>query len=359
MRILQYYPRAIAGDGGMTTAVRQLARSLDRAGAQASIAFDAASGRAPDVPGINWLPIRHHGPRNQRIPDARSFAGAVRGSDVIVLNSGFAPHNVVAARAARKQHIPYVVAPRGAYDPHIFLRRPRTKRIWWRRFEYPMVERARAVHLFFADDAANLEQLGYHGRTLVAPNGVEPPPDMEWDGGTAGSLLWLGRFDPQHKGLDLLVSAVARVPSDRRPSLRLVGPDWRDGRERTVALIRELDVADWVSVEPAIHGAEKWSALKSATGFVYPSRWEGFGNSVAEAASLGLPVLVTPYPLGCLLHRSGGAVMAPATVEGLSEGLQSLAGAASIGARARQIMRDEMSWDHIGRSWLAQAEALI
>jgi len=124
-------------------------------------------------------------------------------------------------------------------------------------------------------------------------------------------------------------------------------------------LIRELDLADWVSVEPAIYGDEKWSALRSATGFVYPSRWEGFGNSVAEAASLGLPLLVTPYPFGRLLHRRGGAVLAPATVEGLSEGLQAMAGAASLGVRARQIVLDEMSWENIGRSWLAQAEALL
>jgi len=121
-------------------------------------------------------------------------------------------------------------------------------------------------------------------------------------------------FDPQHKGIDLLVRALAIVPRDSRPRLRLVGPDWRDGRERMVALVRELDLAEWVSIEPPLYGDEKWAALRSATGFVYPSRWEGFGNSVAEAASLGLPLLVTPYPFGRLLHRRGGAVLATATV---------------------------------------------
>ena len=359
MKIVQYYPRGVAGDGGMTGAVQRLAVSLHRAGAETAIVYDEGSGQAPPVDGFTWLSVPHRGPKNQRVPDTRALATALRGADVVVLNSGFTPHNVVAARVARRQRIAYVVAPRGAYDPHIFLRRPWLKKLWWRRLEYPMVKRARAVHLFFEDETADLERLGYRGPTLVAPNGVEPPPDMEWDGGTAGSLLWLGRFDPQHKGLDLLVGALARVPRAARPSLRLVGPDWRDGRERIVALIRELDLTDWVSVEPPIYGDKKWSALKSATGFVYPSRWEGFGNSVAEAASLGLPLLVTPYPFGRLLHRRGGAVLAPATVEGLSEGLQAMAGAASLGVRARQIVLDEMSWENIGRSWLAQAEALL
>jgi glycosyltransferase involved in cell wall biosynthesis len=359
MRILQYYPRTVAGDGGMTGAVKRLARSLDQAGAEAAIAYDEGSGRADPIEGVTWLPVKHYGPEHQRVPDSRSLATALEGSDIVVLNSGFAPHNVFAARVARRQRIAYVPAPRGAYDPHIFLRRPRLKQFWWSRFEFPMVERARAVHLFFADEIADLEQLGYRGPTLIAPNGVEPPPGSKWDGGTSGQLLWLGRFDPQHKGIDLLVRAVARIPRGERPSLRLVGPDWRDGRERMVSLVRELDLGEWVSIEPAIYGDEKWAALESATGFVYPSRWEGFGNSVAEAASLGLPLLVTPYPFGRLLHRRGGAVMSPATVEGLAEGLGALGDAGALGARAREIVLDELSWDHIGRSWLAQAEALL
>ena len=359
MKIVQYYPRGVAGDGGMTGAVRRLAVSLHRAGAEAEIVYDAGSGPAPPIDGLTWLPVKHRGPKHQRVPDTKELASSLRGADVVVVNSGFAPHNVVAARVARKQGIAYVVAPRGAYDPHIFLRRPLVKKFWWRQFEYPMVQRARAVHLFFADETADLEGLGYRGATLVAPNGVEPPPNTDWDGGTSGALLWLGRFDPQHKGLDILVRGLAQIPEATRPRLRLVGPDWRDGRERMVALIRELRVGAWVSVERAIYGDEKWAALKSATGFVYPSRWEGFGNSVAEAASVGLPLLVTPYPFGRLLHRRGGAVMAPATADGLAEGLQALSGAREIGARAREIVLDEMSWDHIGESWLAQAKALL
>jgi glycosyltransferase involved in cell wall biosynthesis len=293
------------------------------------------------------------------VPDGRDLAHALRDADLMVLNSGFTMHNVVAARIARRQRVAYVVAPRGAYDPHIFLRRPRVKKVWWRSLEYPMVKRARALHLFFADESADMQKLGYHGPTLVAPNGVEPPPGLQWDGGTGGYLLWLGRFDPQHKGLDLLVRALATVPRDARPTLRLVGPDWRDGRTRVTTLVRELDLEEWVSVEPPLYGDEKWAALRSASGFVYPSRWEGFGNSVAEAASLGVPLLVTPYPFGRLLHRRGGAVLAQLTVEGLAEGLQAVGGAAALGARAREIVLDEMSWDRVGRSWLEQAEALI
>ena len=72
-----------------------------------------------------------------------------------------------------------------------------------------------------------------------------------------------------------------------------------------------------------------------------------------------MPTLVTPYPLGLLLHRRGAAVLADATVESLAVGLQTVVGAASIGARAREVALDELSWDEIGRSWLEQAKALV
>jgi glycosyltransferase involved in cell wall biosynthesis len=358
-RIVQYYPRALAGDGGMTGAVDRLAESLHRAGAAASVIYDEGAASSRSTQGVEWVRVRHRGPASQRLPQLKPLRRALRGADMVVLHSGFVPHNVVAARAARAEQVPYVVAPRGAYDPRIFTRRPYVKRLWWRAFEYPMVSRALAVHLFFDEERGNLEGLGYRGPVLVAPNGVEAPPGISWDGGSGGYLLWLGRFDPQHKGLDLLVRAVDRLPNHDRPYVRLVGPDWRGGKAAVATMVRDLGLAPWVSIEPAIYGEDKWRALASAVGFVYPSRWEGFGNSLAEAAAVGLPVLATPYPLGRLLARRKAAVLAQPTVDGLAEGLSALAKAAAMGPRARQVVLTEMSWDYVGRTWLDQTEELL
>src|SRR5436853_7577539 len=49
---------------------------------------------------------------------------------------------------------------------------------------------------------------------------------------TGGYVLWIGSFDPEHKDLDLLLQAIARLPSVRRPAVGLHGPDWR-GRKQT------------------------------------------------------------------------------------------------------------------------------
>lgn len=361
MRIVQYYPRALSGDGGMTGAVTRLARALKEEGAQSRIIYDGEGARPALDDSVEWVGVSHIGPSGQRLPRRHALAAALRDADVVVVHSAWAPHNVVAAQLARHLGVPYVVAPRGAYDPCIVSRRAIVKRAWWLAAERGLVERSRAVHLFFDVERPHLDALGYRGAVLVAPNGVEPPAGVAWDGGSDGAVVWMGRFDPQHKGIDLLVRAIALISPSRRPQLRLHGPDRRGGKDMIQRLIADLEISRWVTVADALYGDEKWSTLSRAQGFVYPSRWEGFGNSLAEAASIGLPTLATPYPLARTLSGRGGALLAEPSPEALAAGLQALIApsAREFGARGRRVMRDDFSWSTVARAWLHQTEDLL
>jgi glycosyltransferase involved in cell wall biosynthesis len=359
MRIVHYYPRALVGDGGMTGAVRRLSNALHRAGAEPVIAFDEGP-EPPQEGAIRWVPVRHVGV-SQRFPDRGELAAAIDGADLVVLNSAWAPHNAIAGRVARRMAIPYMVAPRGAYEEAIFRRRRAVKAAWWAAVEGPLVKRARAMHLFFEAERHIVDRLGFRGGVIVAPNGVEPPAGFEWDGGSGGYLLWMGRYDPQHKGIDVLVRAVGHLPPPRRPQLELHGPDYKGGKTKVLNLVRELALERWVTVGNAVYGNEKWETLVRASGFIYPSRWEGFGNSVAEAASIGVPTICTPYYLGRYLADRDGAFLAEPTEAGLADAILQLgtARASEIGRNAREIVEQEIAWDQVGKTWLAQAEALV
>ena len=256
------------------------------------IAYDEGGEPPSDGP-VTWVPIKHVG-MTERFPVPSALERALRGADLVVMNSAWAPHNAMAGRCALKLGIPYVLAPRGAYEQEIFDRRWAIKRPWWEAVEGPLVRRAHGVHLFFDAERPILERLGFTGGVIVAPNGVEPPSDVVWDGGTGGYVLWMGRFDPDHKGIDLLVRAVEQIAPADRPLVRLHGPDARGGRGRMQELVSALGLEQWITVGNAVYGREKWDMLSRAKGFIYPSRWEGFGNSVAEAASIGVPTVVTP-----------------------------------------------------------------
>lgn len=345
----------------MTNAVKQWSESAVRAGAQVTVAYDQPPGgqARPPSNGVTWVPVKHAGRGPWRVPIGLEEVAA--GMDVLVLHSAWTVHNAWAGAVARRLGVPYVLEPRGAYDPHIVHRRWAIKKAWWLAAEQKLVSRARAVHLFFDPERPHLQALGYRGPVVVAPNGVETPSSLRWDGGSGGYVLWMGRFDPQHKGIDLLVEAVQVLPPAERPRVRLHGPDVRGGKDRIRALVSELALEPWVMVGEPVYGQAKFELLCRAVGFVYPSRWEGFGNSVAESVSAGVPTLVTPYPFGLFLGSRGAALVADPTPAGLAEGLRALtsAQAAPIGQRGAEIVRDEFTWGGVAKAWLDQVAGLL
>jgi glycosyltransferase involved in cell wall biosynthesis len=353
VRIVNYHPRARVGDGGITNSVRELSLAFARAGAVPVIAYDGMGDPSVEA-GVEWWPVRHVGRGVGRV--GVDLRAALVGADVLVLNSAWTGGNAAAGAAARRLDVPYVLAPRGAYDPGIVGRRRVSKRVWWTLVERRLVRDATAIHVFFEEQCAHLQHLGYEGAFVVAPNGVRVPPDRRWDGGTGGYLAYLGRFDPEHKGLDLLVQAMALLPADERPQLRLHGPDWRGGKDRVRDLVRDLDLARDVVLGPPLYGEEKWTLLERAVGFVYPSRWEGFGNSLAEAAALGVPTLATPYPLAAYLAERDGCVVVAADPPSLAEGLRLLGTAGAV--QPPTTVAQALGWDTVAHEWLAQLATL-
>ncbi len=132
-------------------------------------------------------------------------------------------------------------------------------------------------------------------------------------------VTFLGRFEPR-KGPDVLLGAVpsvlAAVPEAR---FAFVG---RDATGRG-----QLASADWLRQEAArlgvAHAVEireefgreaVMRALREASVCAFPSRWESFGYSMAEAQGAGRPVVVSSIPaLRALVD--GGATGAVASSE--------------------------------------------
>ena len=357
MRILRYYPRAWVGDGGITNSIRRISEATVRAGHDVQVAIDDATDLRQDE-AFTWVPVAHVGRGRLRRPVGMD--AVLEGVDLMVLHSAWTHQNVRAGAAARRMGVPYVLEPRGAYDPSIFRRRRLLKRAMWETVERTLVQGAMAIHVFFESEVDQLRQIGFAGPIIVAPNGITIPPDTRWDGGSGGYLLWIGRFDPEHKGLDLLLHAVHAMEAHERPNVRLHGPDWVGGKARVEALVDELALGDTVTIGPPVYGATKWQLISAARAFAYPSRWEGFGNSAAEAVCAGVPTLVTPYPFGRWLHGRGAAIMADATAVGLADGLRRVlssegVAAAEVGGR---LLHDELTWDAVARSWLRQAQEI-
>jgi poly(glycerol-phosphate) alpha-glucosyltransferase len=279
---------------------------------------------------------------------------------VLHLHFVHAPPNIWLARRARRDGIPYCVTLHGGLSPAA-----RARHGWRKRMFAALVERrhlrdAAFVHVIDPREAEGLREYGVHAATVLAPNGVDvaalscrsDPRALEtlapWLRGRR-IFLFLGRLDPEQKGLDLLLRGVAASGSTDA-GVVLAGPDWRDNRARLEALAEELGIAERTAFVGPMFGERKLDLFAAADIFVHTSRWEGLSFSVLEAAACGKPALLTPpADPGGVFARSGAAIAVFPDVESVSAGVRrcldlSPSELHAMGRRARAVVERDFQW---------------
>ncbi len=94
----------------------------------------------------------------------------LRPGDVLLLHEGWVVSNQIAAAAARRAHVPYLVMPHGVYESawRTYLKQPVRVR---ERVERYLLDRSLAVHVFFESEIADIARLAPHASFITAPTG--------------------------------------------------------------------------------------------------------------------------------------------------------------------------------------------
>jgi glycosyltransferase involved in cell wall biosynthesis len=217
--------------------------------------------------------------------------------DLVHLHSVFSPRNSVLAARLR---VPYVLSPHGGYSPVCLTRSRLRKAVYALAVERRMVRRAALSVALTHLEVDDLMAFGARPPIPVIRNGVRPPPsdvdprafrDELGIDDTTPLLLFVGRLDVFHKGLDRLVDALPAAPRWRAV---VVGADVHSGHELISRRAEEHGLQSRITWVGPRHGRRLHEALAAADLFVLPSRWEGLPISLLEALSHGVPALVTP-----------------------------------------------------------------
>ena len=191
-------------------------------------------------------------------------------------------------------------------------------------------------------------------RVVVKPNAFAPPAQTRPASDSFGirhsafSLVYLGRLSPE-KGVDILLRAWAMLDKNGRgaPTARPLqapgGPGAAEPRtgpaltceivgsgpeeESLRALAQDLGISSSVRFLGALPRAEALRELSGADLLVFPSLWhETFGLTILEAASRGVPAVVTNIGGQSSLVRDGvtGLLVPPGDPAELAAALRGL-----------------------------------
>jgi glycosyltransferase involved in cell wall biosynthesis len=284
-------------------------------------------------------------------------------ADVVLVPCGcWSYYFFTGCREAYKFHKPYVVYPRGNFDPWALALKKWRKKIWWQLFDKKNYQRAAAAVALTREEASQIRHMGFTGRIAVIPNGVdfadfqsamskeeitEHYPQLKnkrW-------LLFMARLHPK-KGLDLLLPALAEI-CRQVPDLQLIiaGPD-EDSYGRVVRqMISDLNLQEAVCLTGMVTGPLKTGLLRHAELFLLPSHSEGFPMGVLEAMANGLPVIIT---WNCNLPEVGknnAGIIVENNIDNLTHGLLTLLKDETLrnqlGENGKRLVRQYYTWKEV------------
>lgn len=107
-------------------------------------------------------------------------------------------------------------------------------------------------------------------------------------------IVQVGRLDSETKGQDILIKALAELTNrGHRASVCFMGGGADEPFLRQLA--RDEGVADLVEFRGNMARTEIYASLKDFDAMCHPSRFEGFGLTIAEGMAAGLPVIVPEH----------------------------------------------------------------
>jgi len=255
---------------------------------------------------------------------------------------------------------PTVIAPHGMLMAYALQISRFKKRMATLVYEAQNLREATCLHATSSEEAHGFRRYGLIQPIAVIPNGVSQSWLLSKADGKRFRrefeivrerriLLFLSRLHPQ-KGLPLLLEAMAHLRSELGDWLLVIaGPDQLGHRQELEKLAQQLGVTKWVRFVGPLMGGMKRDAFASAEVFVLPTHCENFGNVIAEALAVGLPVLTTrgaPWEI-VIKERCGWwtDIHSDALLDALAKAIRlPTAELTAMGERGRKLVATHYMW---------------
>lgn len=290
-KIIHYYPRAFVGNGGVTIAVWKFIKSLKKNN-NVHIAYDQNFIRKQplEVKGIKKIPLKHYFGGKFYLPS--NFLKNFDRNTIIFLHSGLLLRNIIVALYAYKIKAKVVLIPHGCYDQTLLKYNWFLKKIviYFERFVFKKIFFFQA---FTKLDKKNISKVFNKHKIKIVPIPIEIEK-KKFKVVKQNYFSYVGRYDIETKGIDLLIEAYKLVPESLRIPIIMHGTNGKNTDINDVKnLVRDKNMEKYFKIKGPIYGEKKIKFQSSSLMSIQLSRWDAFSLSVWETISLNVPCLIS------------------------------------------------------------------
>lgn len=189
--------------------------------------------------------------------------------------------------------VPYILSPHGCFHKVALKRKWLKKKIAINTIFRKYLNGCYGTQFLTENEQKN--SINFN-KSIIIPNGIEIK-NTNIVPNRIKKMVFIGRKDVEHKGIDLLIEAVIRIKAElekRECEIMLYGPTNKSKDDKYIIdRILSNDLENIVINKGAVFGNEKEDVLCTSDAYIQTSRHEGFPMSILEALTYGLPVLVT------------------------------------------------------------------
>lgn len=237
------------------------------------------------------------------------------------------------------------------------------KRVFFHLFDAKVIRLVSFVHLIGKSEM-NSYVLKYAQRCVLIPNACYPKilPSV-----ASRELVfgYMGRLEIEQKGVDMLVASFLAYKSRGGGGVLRIAGEGAD-KAHLVAMVRESTFPGSVSFVGVVYDEQKWAFLRSCAFFCHFSRWDVFPTSVLEAASVGIPLLLTNATnMELLVDKYGAGRVLDAATHRFADAMFEMEAIfhdkdkyETMCTNANRMVREELNWDAIAEGMLSEYRKL-
>lgn len=217
--------------------------------------------------------------------------------DLVVFEGFYYFDYIILSKECRKRDIPYIIIPRSSLTKLAQERKKIKKFLGNLLLFRKMAKKALAIQ-YLTDKEYKDSGDRWCKNSFIMPNGFTKLYEVNKNfNENELKGVYIGRFEPYQKGLDLLLEACKACADYLRSNhftINFYGPERKNNTKKEfIDNITKENLTDILIVNDSVYGEDKRKVLEKADFFIMTSRFEGMPMALIEALSFSLPCFVT------------------------------------------------------------------